>query len=113
MSCSVIVCIAPGHALAYLPARSVWTQAPIAAALLPKLEVHLLEERPTAAIELREGAAVEVLEQLGDRLVELLEREEGPVSQAREDPALSDLHADLDLRLVTRSGGTGGITAVP
>ena len=48
------------------------------------------------------GALVQIDQQLGDRRVELGQAEEAPVAQAREDPALDDLHPDFDLGLVAR-----------
>ena len=70
---------------------------------LHRRTVDRLERAATAAVEaLGERARVEPLEQLGDRGVELVEAEEGAVAQAREHPALGDLHTDLDFRLVAR-----------
>src|ERR671936_390244 len=47
-----------------------------------------LEDGATAAFELAEGARVQAFEQLGDRRVEIVEAEEGPVAQPRQDPPL-------------------------
>jgi hypothetical protein len=47
-------------------------------------------------------------EQLGDAGVEGGEREEGLVAEAGEDPALDDLHGDLDLGLIPSFRRAGG-----
>ena len=69
------------------------------------------ERRPVEALEELAAARaavvahrlrVELVEQLGDARVQRGEREEGLVAQPREDPALGDLHGDLDLGLVAR-----------
>src|SRR5579883_1892364 len=49
-----------------------------------------------------ERSTVELVAQLRDPCIERLEREEGLVAQARQDPALRDEHARLDLGLVAR-----------
>ena len=49
------------------------------------------------------GRVVEPLEQLGDRGVELGQREEGALAQRGQDPALDQLHRHLDLGLVARA----------
>ena len=48
------------------------------------------------------GRSFSSIEQRIDRGVQLGEREELPVAQTRQDPALDDLHAPLDLGLVAR-----------
>jgi len=52
--------------------------------------------------QLLEGTRVERDEQLSQRGVQLSEREERAVAQAREDPALDDQNTGFHLRLVTR-----------
>ena len=70
--------------------------------------VQALEELPAAGAVQAHGPGVQVGEQLGDAGVEGGEREEGLVAEAGEDPALDDLHGDLDLGLVARVGGARG-----
>ena len=70
--------------------------------------VERLEGAATIARQALEGACVEILEQLGDGHVELGQREEAPVPQPRQDPALHDLHAHLHLALVLRLVGACG-----
>lgn len=67
--------------------------------------VDALELAATTALELLEGPVVEFLEQLGDRRVQVFEREERGVPKSCEDPSLCDLHGDLDLGLVLRPAG--------
>ena len=50
----------------------------------------------------RAWTVIELADQLADRLVQLGQGEEPLVAQPGEDPALHDLDADLDLRLVAR-----------
>jgi hypothetical protein len=50
---------------------------------------------------------VQLVHQFADRLVQLGQREEPPVAQTRQDPALHHLHADFDLGLVARFVWTG------
>jgi hypothetical protein len=59
-----------------------------------------LKARTATAVDLLERPRVQILEQLGDRGVELAEREERPVAESRQDPALDDLYAGLDLGFV-------------
>ncbi len=54
------------------------------------------------------GRGSRLLEQLGDGHVELGQREEAPVPQPRQDPALHDLYAHLHLALVLRLVGACG-----
>ena len=51
---------------------------------------------------------VELFQQLPNGLVEFRQREEPAVAQRRYDPALSDLHADFDFRLIAGLAGTCG-----
>ena len=51
-------------------------------------------------------------DQFTDRLVQRLQREEAPVTQPRQDPALHHLHADFDLGLVRGLYGRAGMIAV-
>ena len=59
------------------------------------------------AWKLAEAPGVEVLEKLADRGVELPEREEGPVPQPGQNPALGHLDGALDLGLVPRPADPG------
>lgn len=67
---------------------------------------ELLEKRERTRIccartgDLLERPAVELHQQLGERVVELAEREERAMPQSRQNPALHDQHAALDLGLV-------------
>src|SRR5262249_6396821 len=64
--------------------------------------VEPLEElTPARAVRLHRSV-VQLVDELGYRVVQLLEREEGPMTKTREDPSLHDLHTDLDLRLILR-----------
>src|SRR5580658_3554297 len=65
--------------------------------------IEPLEELAPARTVRTHRALVQLVVHLGDRRVQFLEREEGAVAKARQDPALRDLHADLDLRLVLRA----------
>ena len=51
-----------------------------------------LEELPAAGAELAHQAGIEFIDQRADRRVQLGEREEAPVAQPRQDPALDDQH---------------------
>lgn len=64
--------------------------------------VELDEARAARAIELLERSLVQLGAQRVDRGVQFGEREEPPIAQPREDPALDDLHAGFDLGLVAR-----------
>ena len=63
---------------------------------------ELFKARAPAAHALLERARVEPFDELPDRRVQLPQREELAVTQARENPALHHQHAGLYLRLVTR-----------
>src|SRR5205814_5100063 len=63
--------------------------------------VELLEQLAAAGAVVTHAPPVEIHQQLADALVERVQREERLVTQPCEDPALGDLHADLDLGLVT------------
>lgn len=91
--------------LCLLPRR--WLEAPWRKGGHCRL-VDGLEHGAPAAIELAERVVVELFEELGDRPVEVLEREERDVAELGEDPALNEQDAVLDLRLVTRPSGPGG-----
>jgi hypothetical protein len=71
-----------------------------------------LERFLTIAFELLKGALVELIDELGDGVVELHQAEKCTVAQAREDPPLSELHADFDLRLAFWLLGGAGITTM-
>ena len=64
--------------------------------------VEPLEQLAPALADVPHDPAVEVLEQLGDRLVELGEGEEFSVPQPCQDPALDHLDGNLDFRFVAR-----------
>jgi hypothetical protein len=64
--------------------------------------VQRLEGGLPAAFELLERPRIELVEQLPDGLVQFIDAEEFPVAQARQDPALYDLHPYLDLGFVFR-----------
>jgi hypothetical protein len=61
---------------------------------------------PARAVQAH-GAGVQIRQELGDARVERGEREEGLVAEAREDPALHDLHSDFDLRLISMASPAG------
>lgn len=64
--------------------------------------VEPLEPFAVVALELFERTPVQVGDQLADRLVQFGQTVEPVVAQPCKDPALDDLYADLDLRLVLR-----------
>ena len=64
--------------------------------------IEPLEPLPAAAVELLERALVQVLKQLGNRLIERMQAEELLVAQPRHDPAFDDLHRHLGLGFVLR-----------
>jgi len=64
--------------------------------------VDALERRASAALELLERSGVELLEQLGDRDVERVERMKRTVAQGREDPPLRDQYAPFHFGFVFR-----------
>ena len=66
-----------------------------------------LEEGAAAPGELLKRAGVEGAALRGERRIEVGETEEGLVTQRREDPALDELDAGLDLRLVAGFARTG------
>lgn len=66
---------------------------------LERWQVERLEECPARGAELAHQPGIELIEQLADRLVQLLQREELPVAQARQDEPLDNQHAVLDLGL--------------
>ncbi len=83
--------------------------------------VQLLEQLPSARSEMAGDAGIELVAELADGGVGLGQREEPPVPELGQDPALDDLDADLDPRfrrgrlLALSRGlrGRAGITAVP
>ena len=70
--------------------------------------IQLLEGAASAAWQLLERPLVEIDQQQANRLVELVQGEEAPVAQPRQDPALHQQHRALDLGLVTRVRGPSG-----
>jgi len=64
--------------------------------------IEPLEEVPAAGLVCPHHATVEVGDEHREASVEHAEAVEGLVADAREQPALRDLHTDLDLRLVPR-----------
>ena len=76
--------------------------------------VDLLVERAARGAPAAHRPIVELIDQLTDRLVQFGQREEPPVAQPRQDPALHHLNADFDLGLVARLvRAAPGSTAVP
>ena len=78
--------------------------------------VEPLEQLASARLVRAHRAAVEIRRELEQSRVERAEALELLVADAREQPALGDLHADFDLRLVTRrprSRGQDGRRVVP
>ena len=70
---------------------------------LERRAVEFEEQIAAADAEAAHRPGIEIGDQLGDRLVQLAEREEAAVPEARQDPALDHQHADLDLGLVARA----------
>ena len=70
--------------------------------------INFLEHAGPAARQLLEGALVEVLEQRGQGVVDLVDAGELVLAQPRQDPALHQLHAELDLGFVLRVVGPRG-----
>jgi hypothetical protein len=68
--------------------------------------IESLEEVAAALTVRPHRAVVEIVEELGDPLVQRADCEEGLVSEPGEDPALDDQHARFDLGLVPRTGGS-------
>ena len=64
--------------------------------------LELLEQLPTGARQLLEGAGVEPFEKAGDFPVQVRQREEGAVAQHRQDPAFDQEYTGLRLGLVAR-----------
>ena len=79
---------------------------------LKRRTVELEEEISAADPQAAHRPGIEISDELGDRLVQLGEREEPTVAQPRQDPALDHQHADFDFRLVARLGGRVGRMAV-
>ena len=67
---------------------------------LERRMVELEEQIAAAHPQAAHRPGIEVDDQRGDRLVELGQREEAAVAQARQDPALDDEHGHLDLGFV-------------
>ncbi len=74
---------------------------------LQRRTVELFEQRAPRGAPAAHRPVVQLIHQFADRPVQLGQREEPPVAQPRQDPALHHLHADLDLCLVTRFVWTG------
>ena len=66
------------------------------------------EKIPPTGTQMPGDAGVERVEQLPDRRVQLAQREEPPLAQARQDPALHELDADLRLGFIARLIRTRG-----
>ncbi len=69
---------------------------------LERRAIEFQEQIAAADAEAAHRAGIEIDDEFGDRLVQLTEREETAVPEARQDPALDHQHADLDLGLVAR-----------
>jgi hypothetical protein len=69
--------------------------------------VELLMERAPADTPAAHRPIVQLVEQSTDRPVELGQREELTMPQARQDPAPDDLHGDLHFGFVAGFVGTG------
>ena len=67
---------------------------------LERRAIEFQEQIAAADAKAAHRPGVEIGDQFGDRLVQLAEREETAVSEARQYPALDHQHADLDLGLV-------------
>jgi hypothetical protein len=74
---------------------------------LQRWVVEFEEEVAAAHPKTAHRPCVEVGDQQGDRLVELGQREEAPMAQAGQDPALDDENGYLDLGLVARLAHPG------
>ena len=74
--------------------------------------VELLEQLTPAGAEMTGHAAVQLIQEFVDGLVQFDEREEAALAEPCQNPSLDDLDADLDLGLVARLVGRAGITAV-
>lgn len=66
--------------------------------------LDLLEQFAAALADMAHRPVVQLLEQFGDRRVELDDREEGSIPQPRQNPALDDQHRALDLALLSSPG---------
>ena len=64
--------------------------------------VDPLEQLAARSAQMAGDPAVQILQQFGDGLVQLGQREEAAVAQTGQDPALDDLDGDLHLGLVAR-----------
>ncbi len=69
---------------------------------LERWTLDRLQQLAPALAELAHDLGVEIGDALPDRGVELVEREEAPVAQPRQDESLNDLHRHLRLCLVAR-----------
>ncbi len=74
--------------------------------------LQLLEQFAAAFADVTHRSVVQILQKLGDRGIELGQREEGPVPQPGEDPALHDQHGAFDLGLVPRFAAACLLTSV-
>lgn len=74
----------------------------------PATVVSLVELSTGSSAQLLHRPVVEVLAQRADPAVECGQRQEAFVAQARQNPALRYLHADLNLRLAPRLARPGG-----
>src|SRR5262249_7105778 len=68
---------------------------------LHRWAINRLEERAATAFTFGEFSIVELFEQLGDRLIQLSEREESAIAKPCDDPTLGDLHTDFDFCFVS------------
>jgi len=68
--------------------------------------VDLLEQRASGGAPAAHRPIVEIINQRADRLVQLGQREEPPVAQSRQNPALHNLNADFHLGFVARLVGS-------
>ena len=71
------------------------------------LALDRLEQRTAAGAEVAHGPVVQVGDQLADRAVQLRQGVEPAMAQPGQDPALDNLHGDLDLGLVARLAHPG------
>ena len=76
--------------------------------LLESRPLDRLQQLEPADAELAHDAGVEIGDDLPDCRIELEQREEAPVAQARQHVALDDENAHLDLGLVARLPRSGG-----
>lgn len=66
----------------------------------PHRPLQLLEQAAARALELLEGPLVEPLQPLADGEVGLGDRDEAPVAQAGQNPALGDQNSGFDFGLI-------------